>query len=191
MTNFFEAGRRFLEKFNNLGDQVSAEQPFYRERGDKNNLRKLLSEYPQERDGKVWYLLAGGVSVEVVTGWRDDRQDIDIIVFPGQVIQRVGIDVVTPDRLWFGLSFNEEVLRSTSFKGKLNEREVWCVNPYLTYLSKLIIKNPRPQDKSDLIRLERFLQDNPRNLEEPLREKMFNLFNEEQQRLIKERVQNG
>ena len=129
--------------------------------GRIRQLEMLLSQEPQrDRNGRLRYLLTSGLAVELITGFRRDHHDLDLVIMDPSQVGRwrlMGTDNVTPGKYWADMEFDAEELERTAVSVSTRQRgrgfTVETVHPAIIMVQKssdAFGRPPRQKDKDDV-----------------------------------------
>lgn len=137
--------------------------------GDVNGLLEFMKRHSQTDDeGKLRYLLTSGVAIELITGYRREHYDLDIVTLQkmGGTMQ-LGVDVVTPEKYWVGMQFDPSFLEKTAYSVQFKDDDqiahhVFSVHPAILLVQKLsdhYDEPPRIKDIEDAAHLFEYWRD--------------------------------
>ena len=95
--------------------------------GNFEILSKFVANEPQrDVQGRLKYLLTGGLAVEAITGESRYHHDTDLVIFGKESDWQAKYlaDYVDPERYWAGMNFDSVYLEQTAWtaKFKINDR---------------------------------------------------------------------
>lgn len=136
-------------------------------------LEDILTIEPQRAaDGRLRYLVTSGLAVEMVTGFRRDHHDIDLVVMDPDDTNRwdlIGTDNVTPGEYWADMEFDAKFLETTAREATMQKGAtspvVEVVHPGIIMVQKAsdaFGRPPRRKDEDDVSAIIRYWKESER-----------------------------